>query len=63
MKNHFLQNVRTVNPNLLSMNEDVLTHLLFYDDNTLTDNTNAFLLSSVIEYVTSIKRFNDPLIL
>ena len=58
-----LQNVRTVNPNLLSMNEDALTHLLLYGDNTLTDNTNTFLLNSVIEYITSTKRFNDPLIL
>ena len=45
------------------MNEDALTHLLLYGDNTLTDNTNTFLLNSVIEYITSTKRFNDPLIL
>ena len=53
----FLQNVRIVNPDLLSMNEGVLTHLLLYDDNTLTDNTNTFLLNS------STNRFNDLLIL
>ena len=41
---HFqLQNVRTVNPNLISMNENALNHVLLYGDNTLTDNTNAFL--------------------
>ena len=45
------------------MNEDALTHLLFYVDNTLTDNTNTFLLNSLIEYITATKRFNDPLIL
>ena len=45
------------------MNEDALTHLLLYGDNTLTDNTNTFLLNSVIEYITSAKPFNDPLIL
>ena len=60
----FLQNVRIVNPDLLSMNEGVLTHLLLYDDNTLTDNTNTFLLNSVIENITSsTNRFNDLLIL
>ena len=58
-----LQNVRTINPNLLSINEDALTHLLLYGNNTLTDKTNTFLLNSVIEYITSTKRFNDPLIL
>ena len=58
-----LQNVRNVNPSLLSMNEDALTHLSLYGDNTLTDNTNTFLLNSVIEYITSTKRFNNPLIL
>ena len=45
------------------MNEDVLTHLLLYGDNGLMGNTNNFLLNSVIEYMTSTKRFNDPLIL
>ena len=44
-----LQDVRTVNPNLLSMNEDALTHLLLYGDNTLTGNTNTSPLNSVIE--------------
>ena len=58
-----LQNVRIVNRNLLSKNEDALKHLLFYGDSTLTDNTNTFLVNSVIEYITSTKRSNDPLIL
>ena len=58
-----LQNVRIVNPNLISTNKDVLTHLLLYGDNTLTDNTNTFLLNCVIEYKTSTKCLNDPLIL
>ena len=60
----FLENVRIVNPDLLSMNEGVLAHLFLYDDNTLTDNTNTFLLNSVIENITSsTNRFNDLLIL
>ena len=58
-----LKNVRNVNPNHLSMGEDTLTHLSLYGDNTLMDNTNTFLLSSVIEYIRSTKLFNDPLIL
>ena len=58
-----LQNVRNVNPNDFSMNEGALTHLILYGDNILTDNTNAFLLNSFIEYITSTKRFNDLLIL
>ena len=33
------QNVRNINPNLLSVKDDALTHLLLYGDNTLTDNT------------------------
>ena len=45
------------------MNEDALTRLILYDDDTLTGNTNIFLLNSAIEYITSTKRFNDPLIL
>ena len=45
------------------MNQDVLTHLLLHGDNTLTDSTITFLLNSVIEYITSTKHFNDPLIL
>ena len=42
-----LQNVRIVNPNLLPMNEDALTHLQLYGGNILKDNT--FLLNSVIK--------------
>ena len=34
-----------------------------YSDNALTDNINAFLLNSVIEYISSTKRFNNPFIL
>ena len=56
-----LQNVRIVDPNFLS--KDTLISLLLYGDNTLTDNIDTFLLNSVIEYITSTKRFEDPLIL
>ena len=45
------------------MNEDTLTHLLLYDDYTLTDNTNTLLLISFIKDITLTKHFNDPLIL
>ena len=44
-----MKNARFVNSNLLSMNKDALTHLLLYGDNTLTENTNTFLLNSDIE--------------
>ena len=45
------------------MNEETLTFLLLYDDNSLTDSTNTILLNSVIENVTWAKRFEDPFIL
>ena len=44
-----MKNLRFVNSSLLSMNKDALTRLLLYGDNTLTDNTNTFLLNSDIE--------------
>ena len=59
----FLQNVKIVNANLLSMNENMWTHLLLYGSNNLTDSTNTSLLNSVTEYITWTKRFNNPLIL
>ena len=34
------------------MDENVETHLSPYDLNTLTDNTNMFVLNSVVEYIT-----------
>ena len=58
-----LQNDGIVNPNLLSMNENALIQLSLYDDNSLTDNINTFLLNFVIECIPSTKRFSDPLIL
>ena len=46
----------------LSIHErDGLTYLLLYSHNTLTDSTNILFLNSVTEYVTSTKRFDDPL--
>ena len=57
------QNVRIINSDLLFMNEETLTFLLLYDDNSLTDSTNTILLNSVIENVTWAKRFEDPFIL
>ena len=62
-RQHLLQNFRIANPNILSINEDLLTHLLLYGNNILTDNTNTFSLNSVIESITSTKRFNNLLIL
>ena len=50
-KQSLLQNVLTVNPNLLSMNADLLTHLLLYGNNILTGNTNTFPLNSVREAI------------
>ena len=43
-----LKNVRIVNPNLLSMNKDALTHFLLYGDYTVMDNTNTFIWKFVI---------------
>ena len=57
------QNVRIINSDLLFMNEETLTFLLLYDDNSLTDSTNTILLNSVIENVTWARRFEDPFIL
>ena len=56
-------NVRFINPNNLSMNEDALADLLLYGDNILTDYRNTYLLNSVTEYIASTKTFDDPLIL
>ena len=42
------------------MNEGALAQLLLYDDNTLADSTNTSLLNSAIEFITYIKRFDDP---
>ena len=61
-RHSLLKNVGNINPNFLSINEDALTDLLLHGNNTLTDNTNTFLLNPVIEYITSTKRFNNPLI-
>ena len=57
------QNVGIINSDLLFMNKETFNFLLLYDDNSLTDSTNAILLNSVIENVTWAKRFEDPFIL
>ena len=46
------QNVGIINSDCLFMNEETLTFLLLYDDNSLTDRTNTILLNSVTENVT-----------
>ena len=45
------------------MKEEALNHFLLYDNNTLTDSTNTFLLNFVIDYKTSRKRFGYSLAL
>lgn len=49
--------ISIINSYILLVNEDAMTNLLLYDDNALTDTTNTFLLNSVLEYKTSIKKF------
>ena len=48
-----IKNVGIVNPNLLSMNEDALTHLTLYGNNVLTNDTNTFLVNYAVEYITT----------
>ena len=45
------------------MNEFFLTHLSIYNNSTLTDSTNTFLLNLVTEYIVSAKGFDNLLIL
>ena len=58
-----LQNIEKVKPNSFSMNENTLAQLLLYGDKNILDQTNTFLLDSVIDYTLSAKWFDNPLIL
>ena len=54
-------NIQRIDKMLLSQNESLSTHLLLYGDPKRNSIVNASFLSSAIEFILSLGRFNDML--
>ena len=54
-------NFQRIDKMLLSQNESLSTHLLLYGDPKRNSIVNASFLSSAIEFILSLGRFNDML--
>ena len=56
-----LSKIRNTNPNILENTNSQITELFLYGDKNFTASTNFVILSSTIEYILTVKRFDEPL--
>ena len=57
----FLSTIENIENNLLNLSEPVLIKTLPFGSSSFDANPNTNVLSATIEYVLSIKRFEEPL--
>ena len=53
-----LNKIKIINCSILELSDVVVTRILLFGDNTLSDSSNTFTLNSKIDYATSTKRFD-----
>ena len=58
----FLNNIKSVLPYILKKSDSIINNVLFFLDTSLDDSSNAILINSTIDYVTSTKRFDDTIL-
>ena len=58
----FLNNIKSVLPYILEKSDSIINNVLFFLDTSLDDSSNAILINSTIDYVTSTKRFDDTIL-
>ena len=54
-----MNKVKSINCNILEFSDAVVTKILLFGDNTLSDSSNTFILNSTIDYIISTKRFDE----
>ena len=54
--------IKSINCSILEFSDAVVTKILLFGDNTLSDSCNTLILNSTIDYVISTKRFDDSIL-
>ena len=60
-KRTLLSTISNIKNNLLDLSEPVLIKTVLFESNSFNTNANTNVLNATIEYVLSIKRFEEPL--
>ena len=57
-----LNKIKSINCSILEFSDAVVTKILLFGDNTLSDSCNTLILNSTIDYIMSTKRFDDSIL-
>ena len=57
-----LNKIKGINCSILKFSGAVVTIILLFGDNTLSDSSNTLILNSTIDYIISTKRVDDPIL-
>ena len=57
-----LNKIESINCSILEFSDAVVTKILLFGDNTVSDSSNTLILNSTIDYIKSTKRFNDSIL-
>ena len=56
-----MNKIKSINSSILEFSDTVVTKILLFEDNTLSDSSNTLILNSTINYIISTKRFDDSI--
>ena len=57
-----LNKIKSINCSILEFSDAVVTKILLFGDNTLSDCCNTLILNSTIDYIISTKIFDDSIL-
>ena len=58
-----LNKIKTINSDLTTKSDKILSNILLYGDTSLSAENNTFILNSTIEFLIESTRFEEPLLL
>ena len=61
-KMNLLNKIKSIICRILEFSDAVVTKILLFGDNTLSDSCNTLILNSTIDYIISTKRFDDSIL-
>ena len=54
-----LNKIKSIDCSILEFSDAVVTQILLFGDNTLSDSCNTLILNTTIDHIISTKRFDD----
>ena len=58
-----LNKIKSINCSILEFCDAIVTKILLFKENTLSDSSNTLILNSTIDYIISTKRFDDSILI